>query len=50
MVALYQACRGLVNRDCNAAIAGGVNVIGGPDVRLSTIVIGTMGRLPNYSL
>lgn len=35
MVALYQACRGLVNRDCNAAIAGGVNIISSPDVRLS---------------
>ncbi|KDQ12500.1 hypothetical protein BOTBODRAFT_34463 [Botryobasidium botryosum FD-172 SS1] len=34
MVAVYQACRALVNRDCNAALAGGVNVIGSPDMYL----------------
>ena len=33
MVAIYQACRALNNRDCNAAVAGGVNVITSPDVR-----------------
>lgn len=32
IVAIHQACRALSNRDCNAAIAGGVNVISGPDV------------------
>ena len=32
MVALYQACRSLNNKDCNAAIAGGVNIITSPDV------------------
>jgi len=36
MVALYQACRALQNEDCRTAIAGGVNVIAGPDVSLST--------------
>ncbi|KDQ13893.1 hypothetical protein BOTBODRAFT_363123 [Botryobasidium botryosum FD-172 SS1] len=34
MVAVYQACRALSNRDCNAALAGGVNVIGSPDMYL----------------
>lgn len=33
MVAIHQACRALNNRDCNAAIAGGVNVMTSPDVR-----------------
>ena len=32
IVAIHQACRALTNRDCNAAIAGGVNVISSPDV------------------
>ena len=32
MVAVYQACRALTNGDCNAALAGGVNVIASPDV------------------
>lgn len=32
-VAIHQACRALQNRDCNAAVAGGVNVISSPDVR-----------------
>ncbi|KZT07803.1 ketoacyl-synt-domain-containing protein [Laetiporus sulphureus 93-53] len=31
-VAIYQACRALVNGDCNAAIAGGVNVMTSPDM------------------
>lgn len=31
LVAIYQACRALEAGDCNAAIAGGVNVITGPD-------------------
>jgi acyl transferase domain-containing protein len=35
MVAIYQACRALQNNDCNAALAGGVNVICSPDVRWS---------------
>ncbi|EPQ54389.1 polyketide beta-ketoacyl-synthase [Gloeophyllum trabeum ATCC 11539] len=34
MVAIYQACRALMNRDCNAALAGGVNVISSPDMFL----------------
>ncbi|KAG2123824.1 polyketide synthase [Suillus clintonianus] len=32
IVALHQACRALVNGDCNAAIAGGVNVMSSPDM------------------
>ncbi|KAL4246221.1 hypothetical protein ABKN59_009371 [Abortiporus biennis] len=32
MVALHQACRALTNGDCNAALAGGVNVITSPDM------------------
>ncbi|KAI0073585.1 ketoacyl-synt-domain-containing protein [Panus rudis PR-1116 ss-1] len=32
MVAIYQACRSLASRDCDAAIAGGVNVITSPDM------------------
>ncbi|KAK0498692.1 hypothetical protein EDD18DRAFT_1153287 [Armillaria luteobubalina] len=34
LIAVYQACRALMNRDCNAAVAGGVNVIGSPDMFL----------------
>ncbi|KZT25437.1 polyketide synthase [Neolentinus lepideus HHB14362 ss-1] len=34
IVAIYQACRALMNRDCNAALAGGVNVITSPDMFL----------------
>jgi acyl transferase domain-containing protein len=34
LVAIYQACRALMNGDCNAALAGGVNMITSPDVRL----------------
>lgn len=34
LVAIYQACRALENGDCNAAVAGGVNVITSPDVYL----------------
>ncbi|KDQ50552.1 hypothetical protein JAAARDRAFT_583047 [Jaapia argillacea MUCL 33604] len=34
MVAVYQACRALINGDCNAALAGGVNVITSPDMYL----------------
>ncbi|KAI0764750.1 ketoacyl-synt-domain-containing protein [Fomes fomentarius] len=33
-VALHQACRALLNRDCNAALAGGVNAITSPDMYL----------------
>ena len=33
IVAIYQACRALQNGDCNAALAGGVNIICSPDVR-----------------
>jgi acyl transferase domain-containing protein len=32
VVAIHQACRALLNGDCNAALAGGVNVITSPDV------------------
>ncbi|KAI0343639.1 ketoacyl-synt-domain-containing protein [Trametopsis cervina] len=32
MVAIHQACRALNNKDCNAAIAGGVNVMTSPDM------------------
>ncbi|KAG1732441.1 putative polyketide synthase [Suillus paluster] len=32
IVAIHQACRGLMNRDCNAAIAGGVNIISSPNM------------------
>lgn len=32
-VALYQGARALMNRDCDAAMVGGVNVITSPDVR-----------------
>ena len=35
IVAIYQACRALQNGDCNAALAGGVNVICSPEVRCS---------------
>ena len=35
IVAIYQACRALQNGDCNAALAGGVNIICSPDVGLS---------------
>ncbi|KAI9443347.1 putative polyketide synthase [Lactarius indigo] len=31
LVAIHQACRALLNGDCNAALAGGVNVIASPD-------------------
>ena len=34
MVAIYQACRALLKGDCSAALAGGVNVITSPDVRI----------------
>jgi acyl transferase domain-containing protein len=39
LVAIYQACRALGNRDCSAAIAGGVNIISSPDVRAVTYLI-----------
>ncbi|KAF8962959.1 polyketide beta-ketoacyl-synthase [Flammula alnicola] len=32
MVAIYQAARALMNKDCHAALAGGVNVISSPDM------------------
>ena len=32
IVAIHQACRALQNGDCNAALAGGVNIICSPDV------------------
>ncbi|KAH9041988.1 polyketide beta-ketoacyl-synthase [Lactarius pseudohatsudake] len=31
LVAIHQACRALLNGDCNATLAGGVNVITSPD-------------------
>lgn len=33
-VAIHQAVRALMNQDCHAALAGGVNVISSPDVGL----------------
>lgn len=39
LVALYQGCRALTNRDCNAALVGGVNAITSPDVSLAGIPI-----------
>ncbi|KAH0578257.1 hypothetical protein H2248_004035 [Termitomyces sp. 'cryptogamus'] len=33
-VALYQGARALMNRDCNAALVGGVNIITSPDMFL----------------
>ncbi|EEB95038.1 hypothetical protein MPER_06054, partial [Moniliophthora perniciosa FA553] len=33
-VSIYQACRALSNGDCNAAVAGGVNVIASPDMMI----------------
>lgn len=35
VVAVYQGCRALMNRDCNSALVGGVNIISSPDVGLS---------------
>lgn len=35
LVSIYHACRALQSGDCTAAIAGGVNTISSPDVRLS---------------
>ncbi|KAH7885548.1 putative polyketide synthase [Phlebopus sp. FC_14] len=32
IVAIYQACRALTNRDCNAALAGGVNIMSSADM------------------
>ncbi|PFH47919.1 hypothetical protein AMATHDRAFT_6301 [Amanita thiersii Skay4041] len=34
IVALYQAARALMNRDCDAALVGGVNIISSPDMFL----------------
>lgn len=34
IVAIHQACRALQSGDCNAALAGGVNMITSPDVRV----------------
>jgi len=33
LAAVYQGTRALMNRDCDAAMVGGVNVISSPDVR-----------------
>ncbi|KAF8224464.1 polyketide beta-ketoacyl-synthase [Tricholoma matsutake] len=33
-VALYQGARALMNRDCNAALVGGVNIVSSPDMFL----------------
>lgn len=35
-VALYQGARALMNRDCDAAMVGGVNIISSPDVGLAS--------------
>ncbi|PPQ69908.1 hypothetical protein CVT24_003242 [Panaeolus cyanescens] len=34
LVAIYQASRALLNRDCNTALAGGVNLITSPDMHI----------------
>ncbi|TFY63793.1 hypothetical protein EVJ58_g3045 [Rhodofomes roseus] len=34
IVAMYQACRSLQAGDCNAALAGGVNIIASPDMHV----------------
>ncbi|KIK51473.1 polyketide synthase [Collybiopsis luxurians FD-317 M1] len=34
VVAIYHACRALINGDCTAALAGGVNTISSPDMTL----------------
>ncbi|KAI0368569.1 ketoacyl-synt-domain-containing protein [Pilatotrama ljubarskyi] len=34
IVAIHQACRALISGDCNAALAGGVNIITSPDMYL----------------
>ncbi|KAL1939354.1 hypothetical protein VTO73DRAFT_10157 [Trametes versicolor] len=34
LVAIHQACRALASGDCNAALAGGVNIITSPDMYL----------------
>ena len=39
LVAIHQACRALQNGDCNAALAGGVNVITSPDVRILLLIV-----------
>ncbi|CAJ2501647.1 Uu.00g045000.m01.CDS01 [Anthostomella pinea] len=33
LVAIHSACQALITRDCNAALAGGVNVIYGPEMQ-----------------
>ena len=33
IVAIHQACRALMIKDCDAALAGGVNVMTSPNVR-----------------
>ncbi|KAI1373465.1 hypothetical protein F4677DRAFT_448294 [Hypoxylon crocopeplum] len=33
LVAIHQACKALLAKECNAALAGGVNVICGPDMQ-----------------
>ena len=38
MVAIYQACRALATGDCNAALAGGVNIIASPDVSFTQYI------------
>jgi acyl transferase domain-containing protein len=37
IVALHQASRALMNRDCDAAVVGAVNIISSPDVCLSFV-------------
>ena len=52
LVAIYQACRALVSGDCNAAIAGGVNIITSPDVRTPTYIftVGTHSNAAFYMM
>ncbi|KIP05128.1 hypothetical protein PHLGIDRAFT_36582 [Phlebiopsis gigantea 11061_1 CR5-6] len=46
MVAIHQACRALSNGDCNAALAGGVNVITSPDY--VAMGRGLYGSVPSF--
>lgn len=39
IVALHQASRALMNRDCNSALVGAVNTISSPDVCLFHLLV-----------
>lgn len=38
IVAIHQACRALMIRDCDAALAGGVNIMTSPNVRILCVI------------